>query len=163
MKRIYGAPWYHLVLHLALVGVLIWTITKVADIRAAGNVLAWFVAALILHDLILVPVYSALDSLAQRLDGRRARGRSSTVPLINYLRVPAVLSAMLFLGFPGLILGKSNGTLLFVSGETPSGYALRWALVCLAMFVISGVIWALRHQQLQEPTNPAGDEHATAA
>ena len=45
--------------------------------------LKWFVAALILHDLVLLPAYSSLDLYAQRL---RLRG----MPLTNYVRVPAI-------------------------------------------------------------------------
>ncbi len=159
MRRIYGAPWYHLVLHLALFAALIWTIGKVKDIRAADNVLVWFVGALILHDLLLVPVYSGLDKLAQRLDGPR---RGSRVQLVNHLRVPAALSAMLFLGFPGLILGKSDANLARLTGLTPSGYALRWALICGALFAVSAVVYVLRRNKLQHTADPAGDEHASA-
>jgi hypothetical protein len=154
MRRLYGAPWYHLVLHAALFGAIAWVVGKAHDIRATGNVLAWFVGGLVLHDLVFVPLYSVLDAAA-----RRPRLR---VPVVNHLRVPAILGALLFLAFPGLILGRSDGNLHFVSGVTPSGYLLRWALICAALFAGSGLVWLLRVKQLQHAPDPAGDEHATA-
>lgn len=158
MRRFYGAPWYHLVLHAALFGVVVWVVGKVHDVRGAGNVLAWFVGALVLHDLVLVPLYSALDAGIRKAGAGGGRRRA---PLVNHVRVPAVLGALLFLAFPGLILGRSNGNLHFVTGVTPSGYLLRWVLICTALFAVSALVWLLRVQQLQHAPDTAGDEHAT--
>ena len=83
------------------------------------------------------------------------------MPIVNHLRVPAILGALLFLGFPGLILGTSNGNLHYVSGITPSGYLLRWSLICAALLAGSAVVWLIRIKKFEHAADPAGDQHAT--
>ena len=56
---------------------------------------------MILHDLVLLPAYSALDRLA----------RVAVRGAINYVRVPAGLSLLMLLVFWGTIRGKGEGAL----------------------------------------------------
>ena len=70
------------------------------DFRAASNVVLWLVAAVILHDLVLLPAYSALD---------RARPGDASRGAINYVRVPPGLSLLMLLVFWGTIRGKGEG------------------------------------------------------
>ena len=77
MRR-YGASPVHLLAHLALLPVVAWALLTVLDFRAASNVVLWLVAAVILHDLVLLPAYSLLDRLA----------RTATGSAVNYVRVP---------------------------------------------------------------------------
>ena len=51
MKERYGASPLHLVLHVALFAAFAWVALQVADAREAQNVVLWFVAAIVLHDL----------------------------------------------------------------------------------------------------------------
>ena len=69
------------------------------DFRAASNVVLWLVAAVILHDLVLLPTYSVLDRLAQKT----VRGA------INYVRVPLGLSLLMLLVFWGTIREQGRG------------------------------------------------------
>ena len=65
---------------------------KVAGISAQWpRMLVWFVAAAVLHDLLLFPVYTGLDRVLLVAD----RAAPRRVPLVNHLRVPAALSALL--------------------------------------------------------------------
>ena len=82
------------------------------DFRAASNVVLWLVAAVILHDLMLLPAYSALDRLGQVT----VRGA------INYVRVPLGLSLLMLLVFWGTIRGKGEGAYRNVSGLEYEGY-----------------------------------------
>ena len=61
----YGASPIHLIAHLALLPLVAWALLTVLDFRAASNVVLWLVGAVILHDLVLLPAYSALDRVAR--------------------------------------------------------------------------------------------------
>lgn len=153
IARHYGASPLHLIAHVIVFAAAGWAIAQLVDIRDAIDVVKWFVAALILHDLVLLPAYSALDQLDQRA---HLRG----IPLANHLRVPAILSGLTFLVFFPLILGKSDGNLHYVSGITPSGYLGRWLAMVAAFWLVSALVLAVRlvrADQLQHPVGPAGD------
>jgi hypothetical protein len=153
VARHYGASPLHLLAHAIVFALAGWAIVQIVDIRDALGVLKWFVAALILHDLVLLPAYSALDQLDQRV---RLRG----IPLTNHIRVPAILSGLTFLVFFPLILGRSDGNLHYVSGITPSGYLGRWLAMVAAFWLVSAAVLAVRlvrADQLQHPVRPAGD------
>jgi hypothetical protein len=62
--RRYGASPAHLAGHLALFALAFWAISTMLDMRAAGNWVLWLVAAAILHDLLLLPLYAVPDRLA---------------------------------------------------------------------------------------------------
>ena len=112
-----------------------------------GNVLEWFVAAIVLHDLVLLPLYSLLDRIAfgwrrERVD--RAR-RTTVLSLVNptpYVRIPAILSGLLLAVFFPVIFGLGKETELFASGIVESGYLARWLLATGVMFALSGIAYA---------------------
>jgi hypothetical protein len=136
MARRYGASPVHLLAHLALLPIVAWALLTVLDFRAASNVVLWLVGAVILHDLVLLPAYSALDRVAR-------------VPLrgaINHVRVPAGLSLLALLVFWGTIAGKGEGAYARVSGRSYEGYVGRWLLLTGALFAISGVVYLLRRR-----------------
>ena len=133
MKR-YGASPLHLLAHLALLPLCAWALLQIADARRAENIVLWLVAAVILHDLVLLPAYSLLDRLATpRLGGA-----------INYVRVPAGLSLLLLLVFWGTIAGKGERAFHHASGLTYDGYLGRWLLATGGLFALSGALYLLR-------------------
>jgi hypothetical protein len=129
---------WRLLAHLALLPVCVWALAQVFSVssaKAAMGVAIWLVAAAVLHDLLLVPLYSGLDRLAQ-LALRGAR--------VNYVRVPAGLSLLLLGVFWGTIGGKGEGAYHAVSGRSFDGYGPRWLLVTTALFGASGVTYLAR-------------------
>lgn len=158
MIRRYGASPVHLLAHALCLALAAWAILQVVDIRRADNVAAWFVAALVLHDLVVLPAYSALDRVAER-------ARLHGVALVNHLRAPVILSALTFLVFFPLILGRSDGNLRRVSGIEPHGYLERWLALVIAFFALSAIVLAVRIHRL-DGTPPASvaaeDEDAPA-
>jgi hypothetical protein len=120
--------------HLILLPIAGWALLTVLDFRAADNVVLWLVAAVILHDLILLPAYSGLDRLA-RFAARDA---------INYIRVPGGLSLLMLLVFWSTIRGKGDGAFHYVSGLRYDGYAQRWLLVSAGLFAVSGALYLVR-------------------
>ncbi len=148
-SRIYGSS----PLHLAVAAVA-FLIAAYAGFRAVqiGPLLAqakWFLGAILLHDMILIPVYSAvLIGLLYLIGGRAAREGTplSRVRLLvlNHLRVPAALALLLLLVFFPLVLGLSESGLMGVSGLTTDPYLPRFLFLTLALFAISGALLALR-------------------
>jgi hypothetical protein len=98
------------------------------------SVLVWFVAAVLLHDLVLLPLYSLLD----RLTISRLPPRS-----IAYVRVPAIVSGLLLLVLFPTILGFGAHAELRASGIPEHGYLLRWLVLSGVLFAISGLAYAL--------------------
>jgi hypothetical protein len=154
-RRQFGSGPVHLLAHLLLLPLALWAILQVADTRNVGNVVLWFVAGLVLHDLVVLPLYAALDRVATRA---RLRG----VRVINYVRFPVVVSATLFLAFVGLITQEGSSTLEFVSGIEPEGYTERYLLAVAAVFAISALALA-REVVLADPPTPSRLDELDAA
>jgi hypothetical protein len=131
--------------HLILLPLAGWALITVLGFRAADNVVLWLVAAVILHDLVLLPVYAGLDRAAQHL----------TRDAINYVRVPAGISLLLLLVFWSTIAGKGEGAFHRVSGLTYDGYATRWLLVTAALFALSATVYAVRRAGSRRRSAPA--------
>lgn len=127
----------HLLAHLALLPLCAWALVQlfsVSSSKAAVGIALWLAVAAVLHDLVLLPLYSAGDRAA-RLALRGA---------INYVRVPAGLSLLMLLVFWGTIAGAGEPVYRTVSGHTYDGYALRWLMVTAALFAGSGLVYLWR-------------------
>jgi len=116
--------------------------------RDVGSVLVWFAAAIVLHDFVLLPLYSLLDRIAFGRLAKRAGHHPRPEPsrLVNpapYIRIPAMLSGLLFAVFFPVILGLGAQTELSASGIVESGYLARWLLATGVMFAASGVAYAI--------------------
>ncbi|MET9535201.1 hypothetical protein ABZY02_32365 [Streptomyces sp. NPDC006649] len=73
-------------------------------------VAVWFIGAALLHELVLVPVYSAADRAARTAlpPHKDHKDRSAERLLLNHLRTPVALSlSLLLVRFP-LILRRST-------------------------------------------------------
>lgn len=130
-RRWYGeSPWQLVLLAASF------ALTGYAGVRLLNGdtlgVLVWFVGAALLHDMVLVPLYSLADRLP-RLAG----------PYVNYVRVPAALSLLLLLVWFPLISGPP-GTYEPATGMRGGGFALRWLLVSAALFLLSGLLLLAR-------------------
>jgi hypothetical protein len=142
--RRYGASPLHLLAHLALLPLCAWALLQVADARRAENIVVWLVAAVILHDLLLLPAYSLLDrAAARRLGGA-----------INYVRVPAGLSLLLLLVFWGTIAGRGERAFHRASGLTYDGYLGRWLLATSLLFALSGAARVVRLRRTRRRDAP---------
>ncbi|MFI6928444.1 hypothetical protein ACIBIZ_51570 [Nonomuraea spiralis] len=116
--------------------------------------LVWFVGAVILHDLVLFPLYSAADlaarSAADRTRRRRTTARRKPRPAgrrpapVNYLRVPAAYSVLLLLVWSPLILRGAEPNYRAALGLSTIPYLNRWILVTLVLFAVSALLYALR-------------------
>jgi hypothetical protein len=126
---------WRLLAHLALLPVCVWALVEVFSVsssKAAQGIAIWLAAAVVLHDLLLFPVYSGLDRVA-RLVLRGAR--------VNYVRIPAGLSLLLLGVFCGTVAGKGERAYHAVSGRSFDGYATRWLAATVALFGVSAVTY----------------------
>ena len=60
-----------------------------------------------------------------------------------YVRVPALLSALLLIVFAPLIFRADTPTFIATTGFAPPDYLARWLLATAAMFALSAAAYAL--------------------
>jgi hypothetical protein len=141
LLRWYGANPLHL---LALLGCF--ALAGYASIRLVQShplaVAIWFIGAVVGHDLLLVPLYSLADRSAMAVIRHRAP-RLPAIPWINYVRVPAALSALLLLIWLPLIL-RLHTNYHASTTLSPNPYLWHWLAVTGALFLLSAAAFALR-------------------
>jgi hypothetical protein len=133
-RSLYGASPLHLLAHLVALPLVAFALLQIAASGNALRILVWLALSAVVHDLVLLPFYGALD---------RA-GRRATRGAVNHVRVPALISGLLLLVFFPAISGKGNGAFHGVSGLDYEGYLARWLLVTAALFALSGAVYLLR-------------------
>ena len=168
----YGAGPLHLlsaIAAFAIAGFAVLMLSAAQEGYQILNFALWFVGAILLHDMVLFPLYSGLDRLVlrragvhralpadaarttlTRRDGRwieepgdTATGPSAT-SAVNYLRVPLLLSALFFVVWFPLILGLAEQEYAVTTGQSTDGYLERWLLLTGVLFLVSGIAFAVR-------------------
>ncbi|MER6123249.1 hypothetical protein ABT173_11355 [Streptomyces sp. NPDC001795] len=156
--RWYGSGPLHLLVLIASFALTGYAMVRLFAVQP-WEVAIWFVGAAILHDLILLPLYSLADLSALSVVRHRAAD-GPTVPWINYLRVPAFLSGLLLLiWFPlvfRLAVPYAGDT-----GLSDSVYLGRWLAITGVLFVASAVAFAVRWRRVRRAGR--GDESRPAA
>src|SRR5882724_2184556 len=145
LLRWYGASPLHLLAFLGSFALAGYAAARLVPSQPMG-VAAWFLGAVIGHDLLLMPLYSLADSSAAAVIRRRAP-QLPAIPWINYLRVPAALSGLLLLLWFPLILRlrtryQASTTL------SPAPFLWHWLAVTGALFLLSAAALALRIRAL---------------
>lgn len=103
------------------------------------GVALWFVGAALLHDLVLLPLYTALDRAVVRgLGAVRRRNRAL------YVRVPAALSGLLLLVWFPLVGGRVGRRYESATGLSADVFLARWLLITVVLFGGSALVLALR-------------------
>lgn len=139
-RALYGAGPLH------LVGVTAsFTLGAYALVRFLGSgpvldLVVWILAAVLLHDFVLFPAYSALDRVVTSVLG----GGERNPRLLNHLRVPSMLSALIFLVYFPLILGLDSGLFTKTTAASAGPYLGRWLLVSAGLFVLSALLYLVR-------------------
>ena len=126
-----------LLAYLALLPLCGWALLEMIDSRAAERIAIWLVACVVVHDLVVFPLYSGADRGLRRIAGGA----------VNYVRVPAALSVLMLVVFWGTISGAGERAYTAVSGRQFDGYATRWLLVTAALFAGSAVVYLLRRSR----------------
>jgi hypothetical protein len=143
LARHYGAGPLHLLTLVACFALSGYVVSRVLSVPHHLQILVWFGGALIIHDLLLFPLYALADRSLAGAARRRSRA-ASAVPWINHVRVPAVLSGVtLAVSFP-LVFRFSERTYHAATGLSTAPYLDRWLLVTAIAFGASAVIYAVR-------------------
>lgn len=145
--RRYGASPLHLlafIFSIAVTGAAVIAVFGESTTRIV-YISAWFLGAIVAHDMIILPLYSALDRLALRLS-RRARGSAADGGPVRspgwvYVRVPLALSLLLLLVFGPEILRAGNATFRAASGQTQDVYLTRYLTVVAILFGVSALVY----------------------
>lgn len=141
MAQWYGASPLHLVALLGGAAISAYAVTRVPSLNDLVAIGVWFVGTLLVHDLVLFPVYAAADNLGAWV--RRRGPGAATVPWVNHVRVPAVWSGLLLLAWFPLVLRLSS-KYEPAAGRSDDIFLSRWLLVTAVLFIGSAVIYALR-------------------
>ncbi|MEU8779444.1 hypothetical protein [Streptomyces sp. NPDC048606] len=143
LRRRYGAPPLHLLLVLASFALTLYAGIRLLRGDAVG-VAMWFVGAAVLHDLVLLPLYSVTDRAARRLwRAGAATDRPPSRTGFNHVRVPAFVSGVLFLVWWPLIL-EQGGHYTASTGLPADGFLSRWLLITAGLFAASAVVLLVR-------------------
>jgi hypothetical protein len=134
MRARYGASPLHLLAHLVALPLVAWALLQFIDRPDAFRILLWLALSAVVHDLVLLPFYSARDRAEQRV----------VRPAVNYVRVPALISGLLLLVFFPAIANKGEPSFNRVSGLTYDGYFARWLLITAVLFAVSGGLYLVR-------------------
>ncbi len=143
LRRIYGQGPLHLLAVLAGLALAGASLVHFADSGPARSLVLWFGGAIILHDLVLFPAYSLLDRLVSRSTSGAEEVVSAGPRGVNYLRVPTVFSAILFLVYFPLILGLSSSVYKADTSLQTNVYLGRWLLISAGLFALSAVVYVL--------------------
>src|SRR6185437_13636788 len=139
--RWYGASPLHLLALLACFGLAGYAAARLVSSRPLA-VAAWFIGAVVGHDLLLMPLYALADRSVMAAI-RHRDPRLPVAPWINYVRVPAALSGLLLLVWFPLVLRLPSP---YHASTTLSAdpYVWHWLAVTGALFLLSAVAFALR-------------------
>lgn len=134
-RRWYGEGPLHLLLMAASLALAGYAGVRLLD----GDtllILVWFVGAALVHDLVLVPLYTSADR-ALRVPRARRSGA------VGFVRVPVFLSGLLLLVWFPLIVGGS-GRYELASGMSSGRFLGNWLLITAALFAVSALWFVLR-------------------
>jgi hypothetical protein len=120
------------------------------------RIVVWFGAAIVAHDLLLFPAYALADRILSVL-ARAARRTPAArrIPLINYVRTPALASALLLALFLPGIIRQGARTYRVATGQTQQPFLARWLLLSIAMFAAGAGLYALRLHRATAPRRAA--------
>lgn len=158
VRRVYGAHPLHLltlVASFAFVGYVI----SLLGVRSLWNshvwwqsIIVWFVGAIVLHDLVLFPIYTLADrSLGAGWRAVSGKGPETlgAVSPVNYVRLPVMASGLLLLMFFPGIIQQGKASYLRATGQTQAPYLERWLLLTAAFFAVSALAYAVRSLRIR--------------
>jgi hypothetical protein len=137
LRSRYGEGPLHLLAVVASFAIVAYAFGEIVERPGALSFVVWFGGAVIAHDLIAFPLYSLFGLVAGRTAGDHTRAA------INYVRVPALLSAFAFVVWFPFILGLSGEEYEAASGLSADPFLGRWLLLTAALFAGSGVAYAV--------------------
>lgn len=140
----YGAQPLHLIAVVSSLLLCGYALLRITEIPGGGRVLIWLLLAALLHDLVALPLYSGLSRLTHGAAEATTGDRASMLMALNHVRIPAGLSLLLLVVYSPLILRFDPTRYLDTTGLSLDVYLGRWLLISAALFLISGIVLAIR-------------------
>jgi hypothetical protein len=125
------------VAHLVLIGVVAWALAQMFRVSVAPqplNLALWLALGAVVHDLVLLPAYAAVDAGVRRLPRQ----------VVNHVRFPLAISGVLALVWLPVILDRQPQNHVNALGHPPADYLGRWLAVTGALFAVSGLVLGVR-------------------
>jgi hypothetical protein len=150
LARLYGAHPLHLLMLLACFAIAGYAVLQLSHQSTFIRIVIWFLAAVIGHDLLLFPLYALADRSVHGALRVLRPGRSRTPKLspLNYIRIPLLGTALLFLVFLPGIIRQGAPTYQAATGLTQAPFRGRFLLLAGAMFAVSALSYAVRLRRL---------------
>ncbi|MCK5752217.1 MAG: hypothetical protein KAH46_05890 [Mycobacterium sp.] len=145
-RGLYGSHPAHLLLMLAGLAAFIAVIATMTPAALWNpqswwqSIGVWFVIAVVAHDLVAFPLYAAADRI---LTHARPLPRT-TVPLINYLRVPALAATLTFVLFLPGIIEQGEPAYRAATGQTQQPFLARWLWLTAAFYAATALTYGVR-------------------
>ena len=143
-SRRYGASPLHLLAHLVGLAIAAFALDRIFSGGDVKELLIWYLAFVIAHDLVFVPAYTGLDRVFRAAVARLPRPIRTGPPVINHVRAPAVISGLLLIIYLPLISRRNEGWYFELSGHYLTHYLGNWLLITAVLFLASGLIYATR-------------------
>jgi hypothetical protein len=149
VRDAYGASPLHLLCGLAALALSGYAILELFHRAAPLEISEWLVAAILLHDFVLLPCYSLLGGLADRGLARRgpaagATGRDDRLAALNHLRIAVFFAVLPLFVWAPLIFGLGERRYRLDTGQTTDVYLGRWLLYAAVVCGGSALLYALR-------------------
>ncbi len=145
-RRFYGASPLHLLAMLACFTLLAYVFALTRDFSTAPRMAIWFLGVVLVHDLVLLPSYTAVDRGFGWILRKLPRGSSErrTVPIVNYVRIPTLAAGLLLLIFLPGISKQAPRTVISKTGLSENPFFGRWLVLTAVFFFISAALYAVR-------------------
>ncbi len=152
-RRSYGGHPLHLLVLLASFALVGYAISTVGAKQLWNphvwwqSIAVWFIAAIVLHDLVLFPFYALADrslGAGWRAVTGRLPDQTPRVPPVNYIRLPVMASGLLFLVFFPGIIEQGKGAYHRATGLTQAPFLDRWLLLTAVLFGASALAYGTR-------------------
>jgi hypothetical protein len=144
-RRLYGrrGPGHLLAMLLtyAITGYAVWAIFQNPE---PWTVLLWLGLAIAAHDFVFLPLYTAAYWLVRRVGDAADQDRRRRVIALQHVAVPVMVSVLLLLAALPLIFSLSSDLYRPTTGMTEEPYLERWLVFTGALFVLSGIAYAIR-------------------
>jgi len=144
-RRRYGASPLHLLAHLVGFAIVAVALDRVFSGGDMKELLVWYLGFAIAHDLVFVPAYTGLDRVFRATIARLPLRTRTGPPVINHVRAPVVISALLLLIYFPLISQRNDRWFFDLSGHYPTQYLRNWLLITAVLFLGSGLIYMVRY------------------
>ncbi len=145
-RSLYGDSPLHLLAVLASLAIAGYGFLRIVESPSALGTIVWFGGAIVAHDLLAFPLYSALNLIAYRSLARpgAAHGSARRIPLVNHVRIPIGLAALALLMFFPLVLGLDSRNYERDAGIGTGVFLDRWLGLCAALLLGSALLYAVR-------------------